>query len=143
MGARQARQRPRRASQEATGTLSYQEIAAEQEGQRERGRTRDCSRGRRWTTTFRKLPYTQPYAKAARVQNRSPMKWRAPGGGPPGALSDSDQYVVQTLPLESVCVQFTITWPTLASVLALLYHQPPVPSATDNRPVDATEVSGW
>ena len=46
-GSLQVRQRPRRATQLATGTFSYQVSWVWQPGQRERGRTTDSSRGTR------------------------------------------------------------------------------------------------
>src|SRR5260221_14687130 len=60
MGAREARQGPRRTSHETMGTLSYQAMGARHLGQRERGCTSDSPAGRRATTTFKKLPTAPP-----------------------------------------------------------------------------------
>jgi hypothetical protein len=42
------------------GMFSNARIARPQPGQRDRGETIDSSRGRRWITTFRKLPMHAP-----------------------------------------------------------------------------------
>src|SRR5687768_7365557 len=60
MGTPQLRQRPRRRSQETTGTLSYGFTGASHCGQREPGLTSDSPSGTRCATTFRKLPMTAP-----------------------------------------------------------------------------------
>jgi hypothetical protein len=60
MGVPQLRQRPRRTSQETTGTLSYGLTGAPHFGHREPGLTSDSPIGTRCATTFRKLPITAP-----------------------------------------------------------------------------------
>ena len=56
MGARHARQRPRRSSQPKIGTLSRAAIRAPQDGHRDGGETIDSFLGSRWTQTFAKEP---------------------------------------------------------------------------------------
>src|SRR5690348_5996476 len=60
IGAPQLRQRPRRASQENTGMLSYQAIRLPHLGQVDGGASSDWSAGSRRMQTFRKLPSTSP-----------------------------------------------------------------------------------
>src|SRR3982750_2525245 len=69
IGARHARQRPRRISQEKTGTLSHDAIGFPHEGQRARGDPSAPPRGSRWTTTFRKLPTIRPKIPATTSPN--------------------------------------------------------------------------
>src|ERR687894_1956817 len=96
MGSPQRRQRPRSRSHESTGTLSYGAIGAPQPGQRERGRTSDSPRGRRWITTFRKLPMSAPRTPAsatAAAMATAPGSRRgsllAAGDVSPGVLDDA------------------------------------------------------
>src|ERR1035437_5492925 len=63
MGAPQRRQRPRRSSQDTTGTLSKNATGVPQEGQREPGWTTESPRGNRWMHTFAKEPTIAPVAK--------------------------------------------------------------------------------
>lgn len=64
MAAPQSRQRPRNASQPKIGILSNQRMGCLQAGQWEPGLTRLIRAGRRYTTTFRKLPTTPPTANS-------------------------------------------------------------------------------
>src|SRR6266853_5623092 len=52
-------------------------MTALQEGQRELGRTIDCSRGSRWITTFRKLPIIAPKTAATTYMNGSGIKLKS------------------------------------------------------------------
>src|SRR2546423_4975525 len=52
-------------------------MTAPQEGQRELGRTIDCSRGSRWITTFRKLPIIAPKTLATTYMNGSGIKLKS------------------------------------------------------------------
>src|SRR5580765_1002210 len=85
IGARHARHRPPRISHERTGTLSHAAIGAPHDGQRERGDTSDSPRGRRWTTTFRKLPTIRP----KRPATTSPSVANASYGGTASAVTGS------------------------------------------------------
>src|SRR5918992_848928 len=66
----QLRQRPRRRSQERTGTLSYGAMATPHDGQDEPGLTSDSPRGSRWMTTLRKRPRIAP-ATAEKMISRA------------------------------------------------------------------------
>src|SRR3954467_9565572 len=61
----QLRQRPRRRSQDTTGTLSYHAISCSQTMQAEGGWTTDRRSGTRAATTFRNEPSARPGAKAS------------------------------------------------------------------------------
>src|SRR5579875_2090326 len=61
----QARQRPRSARYETTGTLSYQRIGDPQRMQAEPGRTTERRSGTRAATTPRKLPSARPGRKTS------------------------------------------------------------------------------
>src|SRR6266851_4020952 len=52
-------------------------MTAPQEGQRELGRTIDCSRGSRWITTFRKLPIIATKTPATTYMNGSGIKLKS------------------------------------------------------------------
>src|SRR6478672_5614 len=82
IGGPQPRHRPRRASQERTGTFSYQLSAWPQRGQRDGGRTTDCfgSAPQRRMQTLRKLPNTAPNTVAAPT--------RMPSGTPSNITRD-------------------------------------------------------
>src|SRR3954451_16175415 len=73
IGSPQPRQRPRRTSQENTGTFSYQLSECPHRGHRECGRTTDClgSAPQRRMQTLRKLPITAP--NTAAVQTTMPV----------------------------------------------------------------------
>src|SRR5947199_6690654 len=60
MGTPQQRARPRRSSQDTTGTLSRAAMGAPHRGHRLRGRTTDSPAGTRAITTLRKLPTSRP-----------------------------------------------------------------------------------
>src|SRR3989441_12496108 len=60
IGVAHARQRPRRTTNDTSGTLSYQAMGAPQPGHAERGAHRLRLSGSRAITTFRKLPRTRP-----------------------------------------------------------------------------------
>ena len=61
----QVRQRPRSASQAASGTFSNQRSGRPQAMQAEAGETTDCERGSRWMQTLRKLPTARPAAASS------------------------------------------------------------------------------
>src|SRR5579863_3701880 len=67
MGARQARQRPRRTRYDRIGMLSAARMGAPQLPQRDPGRTTDSPRGTRAMTTLKKLPQTAPNSPATAV----------------------------------------------------------------------------
>src|SRR5277367_492840 len=79
MGARHARQRARRKSQEMTGTFSNQARACRHCGHLEPGWTMDSPAGTRAMTTLRKLPTTRPKTKA-----------QAPGQRPKNRVTASE-----------------------------------------------------
>jgi hypothetical protein len=56
---------PRSKRKLTMGIFSHARIWRPQPGQRDRGDTIDSPRGRRWITTFRKLPMQAPNMKAA------------------------------------------------------------------------------
>src|SRR5690606_28912837 len=60
IGSLQWRQRARSTIQLTTGMLSYHAIRFWQRGQRDRGRTTDCSDGQRAMHTFRNEPINNP-----------------------------------------------------------------------------------
>src|SRR5262245_53922426 len=64
IGLPQVRHRPRSASHESTGMLSYQTTMVPHLGQRERGVTTDSCRGNRYTHTLSKLPSSAPNSPA-------------------------------------------------------------------------------
>src|SRR5262249_18732821 len=67
----QLRQRARRRSQESTGTLSYQRMAAPHRGQAEAGCTMLTRAGSLAITTLRKLPMTRPTRRDIPSKNQS------------------------------------------------------------------------
>src|SRR5436190_17139037 len=72
IGSPHPRQRPRRTSQETTGTLSYHERPRPHLGQRDGGCTTDClgSAPHRRMQTLRKLPRHAPSSAAYAVSTR-------------------------------------------------------------------------
>src|SRR6185312_14796887 len=63
----------RSTNHDTTGTLSYHAIPAPQRGQRERGRTTDCSAGQREMHTLRNEPTLAP-TKNTRMKKNTIMR---------------------------------------------------------------------
>ena len=59
-------QRPRRKIHARTGTFSHGRTRCPQDGHEDGGLTTDMPRGRRWITTFRKLPTQLPKTRVGR-----------------------------------------------------------------------------
>src|SRR5215207_905295 len=70
MGALQQRALPRSSSQPKTGRLSNARIGAPQLVQWEAGKATLSPRGKRWMTTFKKLPKTRPSETPTLIQNQ-------------------------------------------------------------------------
>src|SRR5438067_2151024 len=73
-----ARQRPRSATQDTTGTLSTGATGVPQLGQRDRGRITDSRRGTRWMTTFRNDPTASPRTPHTTARNAVTMRTLTP-----------------------------------------------------------------
>src|SRR6185295_1088247 len=87
-----ARQRPRKAAKETSGTLSCQAIALPQPGHAEPGRHTLRPSGTRAMTTFRKLPINRPATtNAATIMISAAPSGNAPGGRKAGRRECSDQ----------------------------------------------------
>src|SRR5438045_1896768 len=104
IGAPQARQRPRSASHETTGMLSYGLTGAPHDGQRDGGCASDSPRGSRYATTFRNDPMIRPPRAASTMAATMPglsAASRTERGGPghqPGLISRQVFWTMPALP---------------------------------------------